>query len=166
MFKVNNKNTRKTFSCIHCQLCILFAPFLLFLVLTFNKTLLNVCLVSPYQLKNIEIANCCYYLQMYKILVKQKLIRDCDPKQGTILNRREPFFFFRVQSYNLYFTKVVLVNHSLMNTVFFRRALATTNCKYTMYFTVISIKVRCYFKETLATIHSSGTVIVSGRHLQ
>ena len=113
-----------------------------------------------------------------KILVKQKLIRDCDPKQSKQLFQKNCFscrelyliaenrFLFRVQSYNFYFTKVVVANHSLLNAVFWRGALATTNCNYTMYLTEISIKVRCYFKEALATIHSSGTVIVSGRHLQ
>ena len=43
----------------------------------------------------------------------------------------ENCFFFQSTVF-LYFTKVVEANHSLMSTVFFRRALATTNCKYTM----------------------------------
>ena len=39
------------------------------------------------------------------------------------------------------FTKVVAAIHSSMDTVFFRRALATMNCKYTMYLTDISVSV-------------------------
>ena len=80
--------------------------FLLFLLLTLNKTQLNVCWVSPYQLINAGITNCCNYLQMYKNLsaIVRELIRDCDPKQSscskknffslqrTIFNNREPFF--------------------------------------------------------------------------
>ena len=38
----------------------------------------------------------------------------------------------------LYFTKVLESNHSSMDTVFFRRALANKNCIYTMYLTDIS----------------------------
>ena len=46
------------------------------------------------------------------------------------VNRRE--HFFRAQ----YFTKVVEANHSSMNTLFLRRALATITCIYKMNLTV------------------------------
>ena len=132
----------------------------------------------PINLKTLKQLTAAITYRCTKILVKQKLIRDCDPKQGKQLFQKNCFscrelyliaedrFLFRVQSYNLYFTKMVVANHSLLITVFWRGTLATTNCKYTRYLTEISIKVRCYFKEALSTIHSSGTVIVSGRHLQ
>ena len=41
-------------------------------------------------------------------------------------------YFFQSTVF-LYFTKVFEANHSLMNKVFSRRALAAANCKYTMY---------------------------------
>ena len=47
-----------------------------------------------------------------------------------VVNRRE--YFLRAQ----YFTKVVAVNHSSIDTLFLRRALATINCKYKMNLTV------------------------------
>ena len=63
MFKVNNKKI------------------ILFLLLTLNKTQLNVCWVPPYQLIYAEVTNCCNYLQMYKILSEiEAHKKDCDPK--------------------------------------------------------------------------------------
>ena len=47
-----------------------------------------------------------------------------------VVNRRE--HFFRAQ----YFTKVVAANHSSIDTLFLRRALATINCIYKMNLTV------------------------------
>ena len=47
-----------------------------------------------------------------------------------VVNRRE--YFFRAQ----YFRKVVAVNHSSIDTLFLRRALATINCIYKMNLTV------------------------------
>ena len=47
-----------------------------------------------------------------------------------VVNRRE--HFFRAQ----YFRKVVAVNHSSIDTLFLRRALATINCIYKMNLTV------------------------------
>ena len=65
----------------------------------------------------------------------------------------------------LYFTKVVVVIHSSMDTVFFRRALATMNCVYTTYLTDISIYAILLFQGALEAIYLSGTVIISGTHL-
>ena len=63
MFKVNNKKI------------------ILFLLLTLNKTQLNVCWVPPYQRIYAEVTNCCNYLQMYKILREiEAHKKDCDPK--------------------------------------------------------------------------------------
>ena len=52
--------------------------------------------------------------------------------------------FFRVQ----YFTKVVAVNYSSMDTLFLRRALTTINCIYKMYLTDISIKGGFLFQRS------------------
>ena len=69
--------------------------------------------------------------------------------------------FFRAQ----YFTKVVAANHSSTDTLFLRRARATINCIYKMILTDL-FKVDFYFKGALAAIHSSGTTIILGGHLQ
>ena len=138
-------------SIIFIVIFVYFYLFLLFLLLTLNKTQLNVCGVSPYQLINAGITNCCNYLQMYKNLsaIVRELIRDCDPKQ-TSCSKKKPFFpcrelyliagnpFFQSTVF-LYCTKVVAANHSLMERVFFSRALPTINCKYTMHLTNVSI---------------------------
>ena len=76
-----------------------------------------------------------------------------------VVNRRE--YFFRVQ----YFTKVVAANHSSIDKLFPRRALATINCTYKMNLTDL-FKVDFYFKGALAVIHLSGTTIISEGHLQ
>ena len=76
-----------------------------------------------------------------------------------VVNRRE--HFFRAQ----YFTKVVAANHSSIDTLFLRRALATINCIYKMNLTDL-FKADFYFKGALAAIHLSCTIIFSGDHLQ
>ena len=76
-----------------------------------------------------------------------------------VVNRRE--HFFRAQ----YFTKVVAANHSSIDTLFLRRALATINCIYKMNLTDL-FKADFYFKGALAAIHLSCTIIFSGGHLQ
>ena len=48
----------------------------------------------------------------------------------------------------LYFMKVVAANHSAMDTAFLRRALATTNCKYTMHLIDISIQGVLLFQRS------------------
>ena len=73
-------------------------------------------------------------------------------------------FFFRVQF--LYFTKVVAANHSSMDTLFLRRALATISCIYKMYWQIFLFNAYFYFKGTLTAIHLSGTTIILGGHLQ
>ena len=147
--------------------------FLLFLLLNLNKTQLNVCLVSPYQLVNAEITKCCNYLHMFKNLSEiEARKKDFDP--SSVVVPKKLFFSFRLlyliagnrffqSTVFLYFTKVVAANHSSMDTVFFRSALATINCKYTMYLTDISISGALLFQRSTCD-HS--TVIVSGHHLQ
>ena len=76
-----------------------------------------------------------------------------------VVNRRE--HFFRAQ----YFTKVVAANHSSIDTLFLRRALATINCIYKMNLTDL-FKADFYFKGALAAIYLSCTIIFSGGHLQ
>ena len=63
-----------------------------------------------------------------------------------VVNRRE--HFFRVQ----YFTKVVAVNHSSIDTLFLRTALATINCIHKMNLTDL-FKAGFYFKGALAAKH-------------
>ena len=76
-----------------------------------------------------------------------------------VVSRRE--HFFRAQ----YFTKVAAANHSSIDTLFLRRALATINCIYKMNLTDL-FKADFYFKGALAAIHLSCTIIFSGGHLQ
>ena len=75
-----------------------------------------------------------------------------------VVNRRE--HFFRVE----YFTKLVAVNHSSIDTRFLRTALATINCIHKMNLTDL-FKADFYFKGTLAAIRMSCTIIFSGGHL-
>ena len=48
----------------------------------------------------------------------------------------------------LYFTKVPTANHSSMDTVFFRRAIANINFIYTAYLTDISIESVLFFQRS------------------
>ena len=78
---------------------------------------------------------------MYKNL--SEIIRK-DSWQKTVIQSRvvfQKYFFLVVNcrehfSRALYFTKVVAVNHSSTDTLFFRRALETINCIYKMNLTV------------------------------
>ena len=67
--------------------------------------------------------------------------------------------FFRAQC------DVVAANHSSTDTLFLREALATINCIYKMNLTDL-FKVDFYFKEALAAIQLSCTIIFSASHLQ
>ena len=70
--------------------------------------------------------------------------------------------FFRVQ----YFTKVVVANHSSMDALFLRRTQSTINYIYRCTWQIFLFQTDFYFKGALAAIHLSGTIIISGGHLQ
>ena len=140
-FKVNNKDSRTTFYCIYCWLWVYFTPFSSVSVIVFEEV--KVCCVPPYQFINTEITYFWNYWQMYKNLseveahkkrlwskVEWLLLRKHFPCRLLYLISRNSFF----QSTEfLYFTKVLAANHSSMDTVFFRRAIANINCIYTMH---------------------------------
>ena len=68
----------------------------------------------------------------------------------TMFNRREQFFQSGVF---LYFTKVLVI-HSSMDTVFFRKLLAAFNCAYAIYLTDISIQIVLLFERSTCS-HTS-----------
>ena len=102
----------------------------------------NIYCVPTYQFINAEIRQCRNYWHMYKntseIISKdswQKTVIESrvvvlQKKIFLVLNRR--VYFFRAHN----FTKVVAANHSSIDRLFLRRALATINCTYPMNLTV------------------------------
>ena len=85
-----------------------------------------------------------------KVVVPKKHLFSC---RLMCLIAWSSFFQSRVF---LYFTKVVVAIHSSMDTAFFRRALATIICVYTMYLTDISIYRYFYYRH----------IVISKEHLQ
>ena len=88
--------------------------------------------------------------------------------QVSMFNRREQFFF--QSTVFLYFTKLIDAIHFFngfgMDTVFLKEHLQPGVTHIQCIWQIFLFKSYCYFKGALAAIHLSGTIIISGNHLQ